>query len=153
MNVVDGYTLLFPNRTVKKLIFVFKRVSQIYCTLSKIFFVQIKLESIGAEDIVDGKEELILGLIWTIILRFAISDIQDEVARSFYVDFLLNLFFMFLEQVLQASVVMSLFTFRTVATWCPSPLKTSFVTRIFSNQVKFDLNIQLPEFDCPLEQM
>lgn len=33
---------------------------------------QVKLESIGAEDIVDGNERLILGLIWTIILRFQV---------------------------------------------------------------------------------
>lgn len=42
----------------------------------------IKLESIGAEDVVDGKEELILGLLWTIILRFSISDVKDESADA-----------------------------------------------------------------------
>ena len=30
---------------------------------------QVNLENIGAEDIVDGNPRLILGLIWTIILR------------------------------------------------------------------------------------
>ncbi|XP_071961269.1 spectrin beta chain, non-erythrocytic 1-like [Antedon mediterranea] len=39
---------------------------------------KIRLESIGAEDIVDGNQRLILGLIWTIILRFQIQDIQIE---------------------------------------------------------------------------
>ena len=31
--------------------------------------IQVNLENIGAEDIVDGNSRLILGLIWTIILR------------------------------------------------------------------------------------
>lgn len=38
----------------------------------------MNLENIGAEDIVDGNPRLILGLIWTIILRFEIQDIQLE---------------------------------------------------------------------------
>ena len=46
----------------------------------KIF--QIRLESIGAEDIVDGNQRLILGLIWTIILRFQIQEIEIEVTES-----------------------------------------------------------------------
>jgi hypothetical protein len=33
---------------------------------------QVRLESIGAEDIVDGNPRLTLGLIWTIILRFQV---------------------------------------------------------------------------------
>eukprot|EP00050_Salpingoeca_kvevrii_P008102 m.300739 g.300739 ORF g.300739 m.300739 type:complete len:2210 (+) comp14529_c0_seq1:115-6744(+) len=39
---------------------------------------QVKLESIGAGDVVDGNGTLTLGLIWTIILRFQIADIQIE---------------------------------------------------------------------------
>jgi spectrin beta len=43
---------------------------------------KVKLESIGAEDIVDGNQTLILGLMWTIILRFQIQvieiDLEDE---------------------------------------------------------------------------
>ena len=39
---------------------------------------KIKLESIGAEDIVAGNATLILGLIWTLILRFQIQDIEIE---------------------------------------------------------------------------
>lgn len=42
-------------------------------------FLQVKLESIGAEDIVDGNERLILAVIWMIILRFQIADISYEV--------------------------------------------------------------------------
>ena len=41
---------------------------------------QVHLESIGAEDIVDGIFQLIMGLMWTIILRFQIEDIQEEVS-------------------------------------------------------------------------
>ena len=40
---------------------------------------KIKLESIGAEDIVAGNPTLILGLIWTIILRFQIQEIEIEI--------------------------------------------------------------------------
>ena len=43
------------------------------------FFFQVRLESIGAEDIVDGNPRLILGLIWTIILRFQIQEIEIDV--------------------------------------------------------------------------
>ncbi|KAF2152961.1 alpha-actin-like proteinin [Myriangium duriaei CBS 260.36] len=38
----------------------------------------IQLTNIGAEDIVDGNRKIILGLIWTLILRFTISDINEE---------------------------------------------------------------------------
>lgn len=35
----------------------------------------VKLENMGAHDIVDGNSRLTLGLIWTIILRFQVSQI------------------------------------------------------------------------------
>ncbi|KAI9679087.1 MAG: hypothetical protein M1829_001757 [Trizodia sp. TS-e1964] len=38
----------------------------------------IQMTNIGAEDIVDGNKKIILGLIWTLILRFTISDINEE---------------------------------------------------------------------------
>ncbi|KAJ0063340.1 hypothetical protein NL108_000250, partial [Boleophthalmus pectinirostris] len=38
----------------------------------------VKLVSIGAEEIVDGNTKMTLGMIWTIILRFAIQDISVE---------------------------------------------------------------------------
>lgn len=43
---------------------------------------QVRLESIGAEDIVDGNPRLILGLIWTIILRFQIQEIEIDVVSN-----------------------------------------------------------------------
>ncbi|XP_054758488.1 alpha-actinin-like isoform X1 [Lytechinus pictus] len=44
----------------------------------------VKLVSIGAEEIVDQNLKMILGMIWTIILRFAIQDIsiEDTTARD-----------------------------------------------------------------------
>ena len=48
----------------------------LYCGL---MIFQVTFENIGAEDIVDGNSRLILGLIWTIILRFQIQDIIIEV--------------------------------------------------------------------------
>lgn len=36
------------------------------------------MTNIGAEDIVDGNRKIVLGLIWTLILRFTISDINQE---------------------------------------------------------------------------
>ena len=38
----------------------------------------IQMTNIGAEDVVDGNNKIILGLIWTLILRFTISDINEE---------------------------------------------------------------------------
>jgi len=34
--------------------------------------------NIGAEDVVNGNRKIVLGLIWTLILRFTISDINEE---------------------------------------------------------------------------
>ncbi|KAI6380876.1 hypothetical protein MCOR25_001401 [Pyricularia grisea] len=38
----------------------------------------IRLTNCGAEDIVKGNRKIVLGLIWTLILRFTISDINEE---------------------------------------------------------------------------
>jgi len=37
----------------------------------------IQMTNIGAEDVVDGNRKIILGLIWTLISRFTISDINE----------------------------------------------------------------------------
>ncbi|KAJ9094079.1 hypothetical protein QFC21_006180 [Naganishia friedmannii] len=38
----------------------------------------VRLTNIGSEDIVDGNAKLVLGLIWTLILRFTMSSINEE---------------------------------------------------------------------------
>lgn len=38
----------------------------------------VVLTNVGAEDIIDGNLKLILGMIWTLILRFTIADISEE---------------------------------------------------------------------------
>ncbi|BGP43560.1 alpha-actinin [Rhodotorula kratochvilovae] len=38
----------------------------------------VHLTNIGPEDIVDGHKKLILGLIWSLVLRFSIADINEE---------------------------------------------------------------------------
>ena len=42
----------------------------------------VSLTNIGAEDIVDMNSKLILGMIWTIILRFTIADIRYSVVKQ-----------------------------------------------------------------------
>ncbi|CAB1335514.1 unnamed protein product [Coregonus sp. 'balchen'] len=43
---------------------------------------RVHLENMGSHDIVDGNHRLILGLIWTIILRFQIQDIVVEMGQG-----------------------------------------------------------------------
>ncbi|XP_072545677.1 spectrin beta chain, erythrocytic isoform X2 [Salminus brasiliensis] len=43
---------------------------------------RVHLENMGSHDIVDGNHRLILGLIWTIILRFQIQDIVVETGKA-----------------------------------------------------------------------
>lgn len=38
----------------------------------------IQMTNIGAEDVVDGNQKIILGLIWTLIMKFTINDIAEE---------------------------------------------------------------------------
>ena len=47
--------------------------------LSFLYEQRVQLENLGAHDIVDGHARLTLGLIWTIILRFQIQDIQSVI--------------------------------------------------------------------------
>lgn len=57
------------------------RVHKIANVLKALSFISskgVKLAGIGAEEIVDGNLKMTLGMIWTIILRFAIQDISVE---------------------------------------------------------------------------
>jgi len=57
------------------------RVQQIENVNKALAFIKergVSLVSIGSEDIVDGNVKLTLGMIWTIILRFAINDLSAE---------------------------------------------------------------------------
>ena len=47
--------------------------------LSFLYEQRVHLENMGAHDIVDGSPRLTLGLIWTIILRFQIQEIEIDV--------------------------------------------------------------------------
>lgn len=77
LEMISGERLGKPNQGKLK-------VHKIENVNRALMFIQskIKLESIGAEDIVAGNPTLILGLIWTIILRFQIQDIEIEVENE-----------------------------------------------------------------------
>jgi len=65
-----------PNKKAKLKL---QKVENLNISLRYITSKNVKLVGIGAEDIHDGKSNLILGLIWTLILRFQISgDYGDD---------------------------------------------------------------------------
>jgi len=74
LEIISGEKLGKPNNGKM-------RVHQIENVNKSLTFLhsKVRLESIGAEDIVDGNPRLILGLLWTIILRFQIQEIEIEV--------------------------------------------------------------------------
>lgn len=55
-----------------------QKVENINTALEFIKHRGIQLHNIGAEDIIDGNLKLILGLLWILILRFTISEINEE---------------------------------------------------------------------------
>lgn len=73
------------------------------------------MESIGAEDIVDGNPRLILGLIWTIILRFQIQEIEIDVV-SFSMNFLQYIFLFYFKLFFMENVVQ-----KTAEVWFSFP--------------------------------
>jgi spectrin beta len=79
LEIISGETLGRPNRGRMRV----QKIENLNRVLDFLKHNKIQLENIGAEDILDRNERLILGLIWTIILRFQIGDgITEDVGVS-----------------------------------------------------------------------
>ncbi|XP_062864077.1 alpha-actinin-2b isoform X2 [Trichomycterus rosablanca] len=74
LEVISGERLAKPDRGKMR----FHKIANVNKALEFITSKGVKLVSIGAEEIVDGNVKMTLGMIWTIILRFAIQDISVE---------------------------------------------------------------------------
>ncbi|KAL4640977.1 alpha-actinin-2 isoform X2 [Arapaima gigas] len=74
LEVISGERLPKPDRGKMR----FHKIANVNKALDFITSKGVKLVSIGAEEIVDGNVKMTLGMIWTIILRFAIQDISIE---------------------------------------------------------------------------
>ncbi|BFZ12083.1 hypothetical protein BsWGS_15122 [Bradybaena similaris] len=74
LEVISGEHLPKPDRGKMR----FHKIANVNKALDFIASKGVKLVSIGAEEIVDGNVKMTLGMIWTIILRFAIQDITVE---------------------------------------------------------------------------
>lgn len=74
LEVISGERLPKPERGKMRV----HKINNVNKALDFIASKGVKLVSIGAEEIVDGNSKMTLGMIWTIILRFAIQDISVE---------------------------------------------------------------------------
>lgn len=74
LEVISGEPLAKPDRGKMR----FHKIANVNKALEFIESKGVRLVSIGAEEIVDGNLKMTLGMIWTIILRFAIQDISVE---------------------------------------------------------------------------
>ena len=74
LEVISGERLPKPDRGKMR----FHKIANVNKALDFIMNKGVKLVSIGAEEICDGNVKMTLGMIWTIILRFAIQDISVE---------------------------------------------------------------------------
>uniref|UniRef100_A0A8C5AE35 Alpha-actinin-4 n=1 Tax=Gadus morhua TaxID=8049 RepID=A0A8C5AE35_GADMO len=79
LEVISGERLPKPERGKMRV----HKINNVNKALDFIASKGVKLVSIGAEEIVDGNAKMTLGMIWTIILRFAIQDISvDETSAK-----------------------------------------------------------------------
>uniref|UniRef100_A0A8C8ET23 Calponin-homology (CH) domain-containing protein n=1 Tax=Oncorhynchus tshawytscha TaxID=74940 RepID=A0A8C8ET23_ONCTS len=78
LEVISGERLPKPERGKMRV----HKINNVNKALDYIASKGVKLVSIGAEEIVDGNAKMTLGMIWTIILRFAIQDISVEVCSD-----------------------------------------------------------------------
>ncbi|CAB1347721.1 unnamed protein product, partial [Coregonus sp. 'balchen'] len=76
LEVISGERLPKPERGKMRV----HKINNVNKALDYIAGKGVKLVSIGAEEIVDGNAKMTLGMIWTIILRFAIQDISRKTA-------------------------------------------------------------------------
>ncbi|XP_075262316.1 alpha-actinin-2-like isoform X1 [Convolutriloba macropyga] len=74
LEILSGERLPAPDRGKMR----FHKIANVNKALDFISRKGVRLVSIGAEEIVDGSLKMTLGMIWTIILRFAIQDISVE---------------------------------------------------------------------------
>uniref|UniRef100_A0A8C2J082 Actinin, alpha 4 n=1 Tax=Cyprinus carpio TaxID=7962 RepID=A0A8C2J082_CYPCA len=74
LEVISGERLPKPERGKMRV----HKINNVNKALDFIASKGVKLVSIGAEEILDGNAKMTLGMIWTIILRFAIQDISVE---------------------------------------------------------------------------
>ncbi|XP_058880854.1 alpha-actinin-2 isoform X6 [Acipenser ruthenus] len=74
LEIISGERLPKPDRGKMR----FHKIANVNKALDFVASKGVKLVSIGAEEIVDGNVKMTLGMIWTIILRFAIQDISVE---------------------------------------------------------------------------
>ena len=88
LEVISGEQLPKPDRGKMR----FHKIANVNKALDFIQSKGVRLVSIGAEEIVDGNLKMTLGMIWTIILRFAIQDISVEGACSLFL--LVTIYFM-----------------------------------------------------------
>jgi len=75
LEIIGGESLGRYNKNPKLRL---QRIENVNKALEFIKTRGVNLTNIGAEDIVDSNPKLILGLIWTIILRFTIAEISEE---------------------------------------------------------------------------
>jgi hypothetical protein len=75
LQVISDETIPRFNKNPKMRI---QKIENLNTALKFISDHDVKLASIGSEEIADGNAKLTLGMIWTIILRFAISGLSEE---------------------------------------------------------------------------